>query len=119
MAVPAELHEPLLGARPALNPRGYAGCTYQQNLRKLVYDMRAIPHIEATDSDVLRDTIHHHDVLIGEVMETAADRYQQRRSAGSSPLELDPIELDDLVYRFLLVLTVACELAARPSATGD
>lgn len=85
--------------------------------------MRAIPHIEATDSNVLRDTIHHHDVLIGEAMEAATDRYQQPRSAASSDLDsslpLDPIELDDLTYRFLLVLTVACELASRPPATGD
>jgi hypothetical protein len=91
--------------------------------RKLVNDMRAIPHIEATDSDVLRDTIRHHDVLIGEAMEAAADRYQQRRKAGlpglDSSLPLAPTELDDLVYRFLLVLTVACELAARPPATGE
>ncbi|HET7379937.1 MAG TPA: hypothetical protein VFJ24_07850 [Gaiellales bacterium] len=85
--------------------------------------MRAIPHIEATDSNVLRDTIHHHDVLIGEAMEVAADRYQQRRNSASSDLDssqpLDPSELDDVIYRFLLVLTIACELASRPPATGE
>jgi len=75
--------------------------------------MRAIPHIEATDADVLRDTIRHHDALIGEVMEAAADRYRQR----GPEAQLDAAQLDELIYRFLLVLTVACELSSRPPST--
>lgn len=99
---------------------GYADSTHQPDPAKLVIDMRVIPHFEATESDVLRDTIRHHEVLIGEMMEAAAIRHSElHRTATSSiepPCPLDPAQVEDLSYRFLLVLAVACELDSRPPA---
>jgi hypothetical protein len=70
------------------------------------------PHIEAADSDLLRDTVRHHDELIARLMETAADRHDPL----SPSLLLAPAQLESLQERFIFVLEVACELGSRPAA---
>ena len=79
-------------------------------------------HIAAADSDLLRDTVRHHDELIARVMETAADRHHALSRLPGDPLSpsllLAPGQLESLQGRFILVLEVACELGSRPAA-GD
>jgi hypothetical protein len=78
------------------------------------------PHIEWADSDLLRDTVRHHDELIARLMDTAAARYDElSRLPGdplSPPLLLSPAQLESLQERFIFVLEVACELGSRPAA---
>jgi hypothetical protein len=84
--------------------------------------MRTALHLEAADSDLLRDTIRHHDEQIAHLIETAADRHRELRRSPTDPpspsLLLSPHQLDALTERFTFVLEVACELASRPAATG-
>ncbi len=71
--------------------------------------MKHIPaHLDAADSDLLRDTIAHHDELIACMMRTAASPSQS----------LTPAQLENLYDRFILVLEVACELWSRPADAG-
>ncbi len=73
------------------------------------------PHLETADSDLLRETILHHEHLIAQHMEIAAGRHLDGRQADpvAAPPELSPEEFDDLENRFVFVLEVACELASR------
>jgi hypothetical protein len=83
-----------------------------------VIDMDVAPHLEAADSDLLRDTIRHHDQLIGPVMGAAAERHRKLHRAPGDPLSplllVSPMELEGMTRRFMLILEVACELASRP-----
>jgi hypothetical protein len=78
------------------------------------------PHIEAADSDLLRDTVRHHDEVIVRLMETAADRHNALSRLPGDPLSpsllLAPSQLESLQERFIFVLEVACELGSRPGA---
>ena len=73
------------------------------------------PHLEAADSALLLDTIVHHEQLIAQHMETAADRHLHAQEAEAliTPPTLSPEDFDDLRSRFVFVLEVACELASR------
>ena len=76
-------------------------------------------HLEAADSDLLRDTIRHHDELIGHLMDTAAERHHELSRTSADPpapsLLLAPAQLESLQRRFIFVLEVACELWSRPA----
>ena len=83
--------------------------------------MDVAPHLEAADSDLLRDTIRtFDDQLIGPLLGAAAERHRKLHRAPGDPLSplllVSPEELEGMTRRFMLILEVACETRVAPPA---